>query len=75
MIHVLVKKPTPLRAWVVHTKDKWRDVFSIAVQSANIDGVILYNTMDSAADFGMLDTVYAVFNPASIHILDYEIYK
>ena len=55
-------------------KDRCYNIFTTATQSG-ADGVILYNCMDTAADFGSPDTIYAVFEYNQIKILEHEVYE
>lgn len=69
---------TLYRPWERHMdgdafqKDRWHDIFNNASQSG-ADGVILYDCVDTAVDFGHPATIYAVFEHDQIKILSHEI--
>jgi hypothetical protein len=69
---------TLFRPWERHMagdafqRDRWHDIFTTATQSG-ADGVILYDCVDTAVEFGRPDTIYAVFTHDQIKILSHEV--
>ena len=54
-------------------KDRWTDIFNTATQY-DPDAVVLYNVVDTGCDFGFPDTIYAIFDPQNITIIDRKIF-